>query len=61
MGLESSLFQSGYRYRKNNHLAIISPANEILIPLDSLLLQGLAHTVSSAWIPVPATSQCVLS
>lgn len=32
-GLEpSSLFGSGYRCRKNNHLALISPANEILIP-----------------------------
>jgi hypothetical protein len=36
MGLEpSSLFESGYRGRKNNHLALFSPANEILIPPNS--------------------------
>lgn len=57
----SSLFGSGYRCRKNNHLALIPSVNEILIPPNSLLLQGLAHTVSSAWMAVPDTPQGGLS
>ena len=58
MGLEpSSLLGSGYRCRKNNHLALISSVNESLIPPNSSLLQGLAHTVSSAWMAVPDTPQ----